>query len=194
MEPSEFSVSEGWVGSIALGIHADEVPDFPDCGRVGYYGPGGFTTRRGDASFEIGGNGGADIEIRLPASPYELCRGQTLVAGTVLGPDGEPVDGIGRARGGVSHAYAHSNGHADTGTHVYADSHPDLDDRAHAHSNGHAHTGTHVYADSHPDVDARAHGHTDAHTHRDLSGSCGADASDIYRRDCAALGDCPYFG
>ena len=41
-----------------------------------------------------GNNGGADIEIRLPATPEELCRGQTVVAGTVLGPDGEPVEGI----------------------------------------------------------------------------------------------------
>ena len=91
----EFSVPEGWVSSITLSIHADEVPDFPDCGRVGYYGPGGFTTLLGDASLEIGGNGAADIEIRLPATPEELCRGQTVVAGTVLGPDGEPVEGIG---------------------------------------------------------------------------------------------------
>ena len=71
----EFSVSEGWVGSPILSIHADEVPDFPDCGIVGFYGTGGFTTWREQASLEIGGIGAPGLEIRLPASPDELCRG-----------------------------------------------------------------------------------------------------------------------
>ena len=91
----EFSVPEGWVGSTTLHIHADEVPDFPNCGMVGYYGPGGFTTWPEDASLEIGGYGAVGIEIRLPATPDELCRGQTMVAGTLLGPDGEPIEGFG---------------------------------------------------------------------------------------------------
>ena len=81
--------------SMVLSIHADEVPDFPDCGVVGYYGPGGFTTWREEASVEIGGNGAIGIEIRLPATPDELCRGQTMVTGTLLGPDGEPIEGFG---------------------------------------------------------------------------------------------------
>ena len=89
----EFDVPEGWGGSsMVLSIHADEVPDFPDCGMVGYYGPGGFTTE--EASAEIGGNGAVVIEIRLPASPDELCSGQTSVAGKLLGPDGEPIEGV----------------------------------------------------------------------------------------------------
>ena len=91
----EFSVPEAWVGSsFVLSIHADEVPDFPDCDLVGYYGPGGFTTRSGDAWLDIGGLGATGIEIRLPATPDELCSGQTMVSGAVLGPDGEPVAGI----------------------------------------------------------------------------------------------------
>ncbi len=90
----EFSVPEGWVGSPILRIHADEVPHFPDCGIVGFYGPGGFTTWPEEASLEIGGIGAPGLEIRLPASPDELCRGQTVVAGTVLGPDDEPVEGF----------------------------------------------------------------------------------------------------
>ena len=69
----EFSVPEGWVGSSNLSIHADEVSD---CGLVGYYGPGGFTTRLEDASLEIGGIGATGIEIRLPATPDELCNRQ----------------------------------------------------------------------------------------------------------------------
>ena len=91
----EFSVPEGLVGSTTLNIHADEVPDFPNCGMVGYYGPGGFTTLSEDASFEIGAYGAVGIEIRLPATPDELCRRQTMVAGTLLGPDGEPIEGFG---------------------------------------------------------------------------------------------------
>ena len=91
----EFSVPEGWVGSTTLNIHADEVPDFPDCGMVGYYGPGGFTTWGDDARLEIGGYGAVGTEIRLPATPDELCLGQTMVAGTLLGPGGEPIEGFG---------------------------------------------------------------------------------------------------
>ena len=87
----EFAVPEGWVGSSILSIHADEVPD---CGMVGYYGPGGFTTRLEDAWLEIGGLGATGVEIRLPATPDELCRRQITLAGAVLGPDGEPVEGV----------------------------------------------------------------------------------------------------
>ena len=87
----EFSVPEGWVGSSILSIHADEVPD---CGLVGYYGPGGFTTLLEDAWLEIGGIGATGIETRLPATPDELCRGRITVSVAVLGPDGEPVAGI----------------------------------------------------------------------------------------------------
>ena len=93
----EFSVPKGWVGSgwansSLLSIHAGEI--VPGCDLVGYYGPGGFTTRFGDAWLEIGGLGATDIEIRLPASPDELCRKST-VSGAVLGPDGGPVAGTG---------------------------------------------------------------------------------------------------
>ena len=88
----EFSVSEVWVGSSILSIHADEVPN---CGLVGYYGPGGFTTRLEDASLEIGGIGATGIEIRLPATPDELCRRQVTVTGAVPRPEGEPLAGIG---------------------------------------------------------------------------------------------------
>ena len=87
----EFAVPEGWVGSSILSIHADEVPD---CGMVGYYGPGGFTTRLEDAWLEIGGLGATAIEIRLPATPDDLCSRQITVSVAVLGPDGEPVAGI----------------------------------------------------------------------------------------------------
>ena len=87
----EFSVPEGWSGSYLLSIHTGEVAD---CGLVGYYGPGGFTTRLEDAAIEIGGVDATGIEIRLPANPDDLCSRQSMVSGAVLGPDGEPVAGI----------------------------------------------------------------------------------------------------
>ena len=88
----EFSVPEGWVGSTTLGIHAGEL--VPGCDLVGYYGPGGFTTRSGDAWLDIGGLGATGVDIRLPATPEHLCSGQSMVSGAVLGSDGEPVAGI----------------------------------------------------------------------------------------------------
>ena len=63
----EFSVPEGWVGSSTLGIHAGEI--VPGCDLVGYYGPGGFTTRSEDAWLEIGGLGATGIEIRASGYP-----------------------------------------------------------------------------------------------------------------------------
>ncbi len=61
--------------------------DVPECGNVGFYGPGGFTTRFADAwQWGIGGVNVAGIVIRLPATPEELCRRQPTIAGTVVGP------------------------------------------------------------------------------------------------------------
>ena len=87
----EFSVPEDRTYSV-LSIHADEVPD---CGLVGYFGSEGFTTLSENAWLEIGGIGAPGIEIRLPATPDELCREQITLTGAVLGLDGEPLGGIG---------------------------------------------------------------------------------------------------
>ena len=87
----EFSVPEDWAGSFVLSIHADEVPD---CGMVGYFGSEGYTTQYANASLEMGSIGATGIEIRLPATPDELCRGRITLTGAVLGPDGEPLEGI----------------------------------------------------------------------------------------------------
>ncbi len=46
----------------------------PNCGRIGFHGPGGFTPRLDDAIvLEIGEAPISGIEIRLPASLDELC-------------------------------------------------------------------------------------------------------------------------
>ena len=86
----ELRLPEGSGGSSPLLV------EVPECGNVGFYGPGGFTTRFADAwQWEIGAVNVAGIVIRLPATPEELCRRQPTIAGTVVGPDGEVMEGIG---------------------------------------------------------------------------------------------------
>ena len=47
----------------------------PECGYVGSYGPGGFTTVESENWWvEVGATDVTGVEIRLPASPSELCR------------------------------------------------------------------------------------------------------------------------
>ena len=71
----EFSVTEGWVNSSVLSIFAGEI--VPGCDLVGYYGLGGFTTRSEEATrVEVGVADMTGIEIKLPASPDELCNRQ----------------------------------------------------------------------------------------------------------------------
>ena len=82
-------ISEGSGRASPLLIYAQE------CRHLGFYGPGGFTTRPDDATrFEFGAVDVAGIEIRLPATE-ELCGRQIAIAGTVVGPDGNAVEGIG---------------------------------------------------------------------------------------------------
>ena len=51
--------------------------EIPECGHVGYYGPGGFTTVESESWWvDLGATDVTGIEIRLPASPAELCRQQ----------------------------------------------------------------------------------------------------------------------
>ena len=86
----ELRLPEGSGGSSPLLV------EVPECSNVGFYGPGGFTTRFADAwQLEIGGVNEAGIVIRLPATPEELCHRQPTIAGTVVGPDGEVMEGIG---------------------------------------------------------------------------------------------------
>ena len=85
----ELRLPEGLGGSSPLLV------EVPGCSSVGFYGPGGFTTRTADAwQVEFGGVNEAGIVIRLPATPEELCLRQPTIAGTVVGPDGEVMEGI----------------------------------------------------------------------------------------------------
>ena len=86
----DFPENSGAVGrSSSLFVHA------PECAHVGFYGPGGFTTRPEDATqVEAGRVDVSGIVIELPATTQELCRRQALVTGTVVGPDGEPVERV----------------------------------------------------------------------------------------------------
>ena len=63
----ELRLLEGTIGVAVLAIIAT-------CGRVGYYGPNGFTDSRNDATeIEAGDGTVAGIEIRLPVEVDELC-------------------------------------------------------------------------------------------------------------------------
>ena len=63
----ELRLLEGTTGVAVLAITAT-------CGRVGYYGPNGFTASRKDATeIEIGHGNVAGIEIRLPIDVNDLC-------------------------------------------------------------------------------------------------------------------------
>ena len=66
----------------------------PECGYVGSYGPGGFTTVESESWWvELGATDVTGLEIRLPASPAELCRRQPTVLGgpwTPRTPSGLP--------------------------------------------------------------------------------------------------------
>ncbi len=65
--------------------------EFPECELVGYYGPSGFTTVESEAArLELGATDVMGIEIRLPASPAELCRPQPTVLGVPWTPRTRP--------------------------------------------------------------------------------------------------------
>ena len=71
----EIRLLDGWSGSAILSTYACEI--VPGCDLVGYYGPGGFTTLGEEATrVEVGDADVTGIEIKLPASPDELCNRQ----------------------------------------------------------------------------------------------------------------------
>ncbi len=65
--------------------------------HLGWYGEGGFVTDRSQATvIEVDDGDVIEIQIRLPEDPADLTAVEPpRVQGTVLGPDGEPLDGLG---------------------------------------------------------------------------------------------------
>ena len=89
----EIHLPEGSSGPSVLSIHAGGAGD---CGWLGYHGPDGITALRTQATrVEISDGNVTGIEVRLPVGEDDLCPGQRKVTGIVLGPDGEPLEGIG---------------------------------------------------------------------------------------------------
>ena len=89
----EIRLPEGSSGPSILSIHAGSAGD---CGWLAFYGPDGVTTAHTQAKrVEITEGNVTGIEIRLPVNADDLCTGQRKVSGIVLGPDGEPLEGIG---------------------------------------------------------------------------------------------------
>ena len=81
-------------GPIEVAIHLREDGIWR---HVGWYGEGGLMTDRSQATvIEVGDTDVTGIEIRLTAGLVDLPEVQPpRVQGTVLGPDGEPLEGIG---------------------------------------------------------------------------------------------------
>ena len=72
--------------------------EVPACEHVGFYNASGFTTLESEASrLELGATDVTGMEIRLPASPAELCRRQPAV----LGGPGTPLTRSGLPSGGL---------------------------------------------------------------------------------------------
>ena len=79
-------------GPFLVSAHAGETAD---CNWLGYHGSGGLHSARKDASLVTVGSGDAEaIEVTLPFSPDEGCNMDRMLNGTVLGPDGRPLEGV----------------------------------------------------------------------------------------------------
>ena len=79
-------------GSVVVSVHGGKAAS---CHWLGYHGPGGLTSRREDATqVAVGEADAAGIEVKLPFAPDVLCGRDRTISGTVLGPDGQPVEGV----------------------------------------------------------------------------------------------------
>ena len=86
----EIAVPDGSAGSAVVSVHANETAS---CRWLGYYDDSGALTalQQHAQPFDIGGFDISDVDVALPASPDEMCRGQRTITGTVLDPNAEPV-------------------------------------------------------------------------------------------------------
>ena len=77
-------------GLVALSVHAPEVAA---CTWLGYHASGGLTSWLEEAApVAIVEGTGPMVEIRLPGGVDDLCGAQKTVSGTIVGPDGRPME------------------------------------------------------------------------------------------------------
>ncbi len=102
-------------GTHKIEIHVNEGGSWR---HVGWYGEGGFVTDFGRVTtIEVNRTDTSGIEIRLPADPEDLPEVRIpRVGGTILGPGGEPVAGIGLWLWGDSTGNSKFGGSAADGT------------------------------------------------------------------------------
>ena len=89
----EIAVPEGSSGSAVVSVHAN---DTAACRWLGYYDDSGALTvlQHQAEPLAVGGSDISGVDIALPASPDEMCRGQRTITGTVLDPNAEPVEEV----------------------------------------------------------------------------------------------------
>ena len=89
----EIAVPEGSSGSALVSVHAGETAA---CRWLGYHDTsGGLTALALHAQpFDIGDSDISGVDIALPASVDEMCRGPRTITGTVLGPYASPVQEV----------------------------------------------------------------------------------------------------
>ena len=89
----EIAVPEGSSGSAVVSVHANETAA---CRWLGYYDDSGALTvlQHHAEPLSVSGSDISGVDITLPASPDEMCRGQRTITGTVLDPNAEPVEEV----------------------------------------------------------------------------------------------------
>ena len=89
----EIAVPEGSLGSAVVSVHANETAA---CRWLGYYDDsGGLTALQHHAELlSVSGSDISGLNITLPTSPDEMCRGQRTITGKVLDPNAEPVEEV----------------------------------------------------------------------------------------------------
>ena len=80
-------------GPFLVSVHAGDTA--ADCNWLGYHGPDGLHSLRGDATLVSVADGNPEpIEVTLPMAPDELCNLDRTLSGVLLGPGDRPVGGV----------------------------------------------------------------------------------------------------
>ncbi|MYF76274.1 MAG: hypothetical protein F4174_02735 [Acidobacteria bacterium] len=86
-------VPDGESGPFLVSVHAGDTA--ADCNWLGYHGPDGLHSLRGNATLVSVADGDPEpIEVTLPLAPDELCNLDRTLSGVVVGPEGRPVEGV----------------------------------------------------------------------------------------------------